>query len=253
MRMKLSLSRLLPTLILLFLVSMQCGAQARPTFDCQEELQQGARHIEKNEFDKAISSYKRANELAMWGAECSFLVWAWLDLLSHRPAEPAIHLGLAEAYLRGEQTRPWMADLHCKRAIYLSPEHKNPEAQQLLIEIQKQLEIKNQIKRVPNESSKKKEAFINELMRQWNPPKTEGYMLVRMRVAINKQLVIKSLKYQSPCENPTFNSSVAAVLKDAPYGDLIGWQVPGLLEFAFVADGEKKEIDFDSYGSVVVP
>lgn len=253
MRKKLSFSRLMSTLIFLCLLSTQYESQARPPFNCEEELQQGARYIEKNEFDKAIASYKRANELAKWGSECSFLVWAWLDLLSHRPAEPAIHLGLAEAYLRGEQTRPWMAELHCKRAVFLSPEHKNPEAQQLLVEIQKQLEIKNQIKRVPNESSKKKEAFLTELMRQWNPPKTDGYMLVRMRVAINKQLVIRSLKHQSPCENPTFNSSVATVLKDAPYGDLVGWQVPGLLEFAFVADGEKKEIDFDSYGSVVVP
>lgn len=244
-------------LLLFSLVSMQVGVQANPddtnVDSFWSEVRLGKKYARQNKIESAIECYRKAATMANSGLQFVHLIWRWEDILEKRPFDPSVHIALASAFLRAQNPRLWDAEVHCKRAIYLSPEHSNHEAENLLQVIESKKATTTNRSMQTTKIEQKAHKFKDELARRWKPPDTSGFNLVRFRVVVDRNANVKELRCRCPSGVTQFDQSALRVLKNAPFGKLTGLQVPGLFDFAFVVDGKEKMIDYSSDGGVVVP
>lgn len=212
------------------------------------EIRLGEGYEKLGKVEKAIACYKRGAELAVAGAHHMYLVLAWERILEYRPFSPEIHIALAKAFHEGPNSRSWDAKVHCRRAIYLSPGHRNVEAERLL----ESIETAQNVMRSPTEKAEMID-FRMMMERSWRPPKRCGYLLARVRIAVDAKLQLKEVRLFCRSGDADFDQSALKSAKTAPFEKLRGLQVPGSFDFAFVGNETHHEIDYLSYGSVIIP
>jgi len=216
------------------------------------QLDKAKENIQQNNVNEAINNCQRASTLAQSGMEHIWLIWEWEAILEKRPFDPKIHLALASAFNKSwnPELTTWEAEMHCKRAMYLSPDHQNADAAALLEII---LHHRKTMKRLGrSEMGARLEEFRNELTRKWKPPSSNGFLLARARVIVNRKNDIKTLSITCPSGNESFDQSAAESLRSAHYSILNGSAVPGMLDFTFVSDDNKACLDFTVDGSSVI-
>lgn len=212
------------------------------------ELNLGQANEKQGKVDEAIDCYKNAAGLATARVHYMYLVWAWERILESRPFAPEIHIALAKTFYKSPTPQYWDSEIHCRRAIYLSPSHRNVDAEALL----KSIEKARKTKRLPTEKPEMIE-FKSELKEKWSPPIVPGYVIARVRVAVGANLQFKEVRQICRSGDEDFDQSVLKSIKTAPFERLTGLQVPGLFDFAFVSDDNHHEISYISFGSVVIP
>lgn len=222
--------------------------KTRDSFWSQKQL--GELYQKLNRPDDAIASYRRAATLASSGSDFMHLIWSWESMLQQRSLDPNVHIALAEAFLKSRNSKLllWDAEVHCKRAIALSPRQQNATAERLLVEA----ETLRKTTRLPKPDTRI-ESFREQVAKKWSPPPITGLALARVQVAVNKSLQLKNMQLICKSGNAQFDKSAMEAVKSAPFVQLSGFQAPGLFDFAFVQDGELKRVSYLSYGSVVVP
>lgn len=247
--MRLKLSTFLLTFI--FCVCSQPASFADATSDYklfEAELKLAAKYKSENDIAQALNCYVRATKLSRWGSGRFDLLRDLQDLLTKDPLNPFIHLAYAEALLAPDSVDQENIEalVHLRRAKYLSVDHANEKAEELI----KKLEM-IEPKTISNESAKVMKTFNAELCKNWQPPQTTGYQLVRLQVPVTYRGIAREITCWCPSGNPEFDQSALTLLKKTKYKTLIGYT--GLLDFAFVADDGKTSVSYVVYCGGVVP
>ncbi len=213
--------------------------------DFWSELAQGKKYEEQGDIEKAILAYTRADQLATARAHYLHLIWAWERILKHKPLDPTGHLALSSVFLRSPNPRLVDAELHCKRAISLSKDKRNPEAEKILAVIQGRKARSNHSSTDPKRAIQKQiDRFKTEVIESWSPPESEGLVLTRCFVFIGQDSKCVEVKIICPSGSTSVDESAFEVLKKAPYSLLKGIYVPGALDFVFATEGKNKTVDF---------
>lgn len=211
---------------------------------CSREVELGSLNMTLGRFDESRECLQRAIELAVTGADYYGLISSLEELLSHSPFDPQVHVALARAFYKCVNPNYSDAEFHCKRAMSLSPTNRNSQAEELLRLIKQRTADPSKLLRSSNQIL----SFKGELYKRWAPPKVPGFLLTRIRVAVDHTGLIKEITLQCRSGNDDFDRMALDCVLRAPYTT----SNRGLFDYIFVRDGDSKTIDYVTHGSVIV-